>query len=86
MFINDCIGQCKSAQRTIHHKQEAKMKTGSMTTQQWKEVFGAVGMSTADMNRWHEEFERRYPEQHREFLEWLNCSPEQIENIRSGRE
>ena len=60
------------------------MSSGTMTVEQWKEVFGAVGLSPDDMNRWHETFERLYPENHQRFLEWLNCSPEQINNIRKG--
>lgn len=61
------------------------MKPGTMTTDQWKHLFGTVGLSRNDMNRWHEAFEQLYPEQHQEFLEWLNCSPEQIESIRNGK-
>ena len=60
------------------------MFSGTMTTEQWKEVFSAIGLSSADMNRWHDVFERLYPENHQQFLEWLNCSPEQIETIRKG--
>ena len=60
------------------------MLSGTMTTGQWKEVFSAIGLSTADMNRWHAAFEQLYPEKHQQFLEWLNCSPEQIEAVRKG--
>jgi len=60
------------------------MSSGTMTTEQWKEIFSAVGLSPADMKQWHDTFERLYPEKHQQFLEWLNCSPEQIDNVRKG--
>lgn len=60
------------------------MSSRTMTTEQWKEVFSDIGLSPDDMNRWHAAFEALYPENHQQFLEWLNCSTEQIEYIRKG--
>jgi hypothetical protein len=36
------------------------------------------------MQRWHQEFESRYPDQHQAFLEWLGIPAEEIRRIRAG--
>jgi len=53
-----------------------------MNVEQWIEVFRATGLDEAMMNRWHREFEQRYPEQHESFLKWVNLPPEGILAIR----
>jgi hypothetical protein len=42
----------------------------------------ASGMSEADMHRWHAEFERAAPEEHREFLEYLHIPAAEVRAIR----
>ncbi|ABK99009.1 conserved hypothetical protein [Pelobacter propionicus DSM 2379] len=34
------------------------------------------------MEQWHRLFEQENPQGHHSFLQWLGCSPEQIERIR----
>lgn len=53
-----------------------------MNVDQWVEVFRATGLDEAMMRRWHQEFERRHPEQHESFLQWLNLPPDDILRIR----
>lgn len=48
----------------------------------WVAMFRAVGLSDADMKRWHGIFEQRHPEAHRSFLEWLGLPAERIEQVR----
>ena len=55
-----------------------------MNVEQWVEVFRATGLDDAMMQRWHHEFERRYPEQHESFLKWLGVSSGEILKIRSA--
>jgi len=53
-----------------------------MTTEQWIELFRAIGLDDKMMNKWHEEFEKKYPQEHQRFLEWLNVPSEKINRIR----
>jgi hypothetical protein len=54
-----------------------------MNAETWKSLLRASGFSEEDMLQWHVEFERLAPEKHREFLEFLCISDEDIERIRS---
>ena len=53
-----------------------------MSVEKWVEVFRAIGLEEADMHRWHQEFEQRYPDGHQSFLEWLGLPPERVRTIR----
>ena len=58
------------------------MQTGEMNVDRWVELFRAIGLKDDDMHKWHEEFERRYPAGHQDFLEWLGLPAERIASIR----
>lgn len=51
--------------------------------QMWVEMLKAAGMDANAMDRWHEEFERRSPEGHQEFLLSLGIPPTETARIRS---
>ena len=53
-----------------------------MTKEKWTSIMSAAGLSDEDMRRWHGEFERAAPEDHREFLEYLHIPGTEIETIR----
>jgi hypothetical protein len=53
-----------------------------MNRTQWIELFRAIGLDDPRMHQWHQEFERRYPEQHQAFLEWLEFTPPEIDQAR----
>jgi len=53
-----------------------------MDVKQWVEVFRATGLDEAMMQRWHREFEARYPAQHEAFLHWLNLPADEVSKIR----
>ncbi|HEY6554181.1 MAG TPA: hypothetical protein VI669_12555 [Vicinamibacteria bacterium] len=53
-----------------------------VSVEQWVDMFRAVGLRDEDMQRWHQEFERRHPESHQGFLEWLGLPAERISQIR----
>ena len=59
------------------------MPEAQMTVEQWTDLFRAIGLSDDDMNKWHAEFERRHPESHQSFLEWLNLPSGKIEEVRA---
>ena len=54
-----------------------------MDKAQWVQLLRDTGMSDADMERWHVEFERTMPEQHQDFLESLGIASTEIDRIRA---
>ncbi len=56
----------------------------TMTVEQWKEVFRETGLSEDDMGRWHSCFEKKYPDGHQAFLEWLGLENSRIDKIRQA--
>jgi hypothetical protein len=58
------------------------MSQKNVTVTEWTELFREIGLSDDDMHRWHQEFERRHPEGHQGFLEWLGLPEDRISRIR----
>lgn len=56
----------------------------TMDVKGWIELFEVVGIDKAGRQRWHAEFERRYPEGHQSFLEWLGLDEAHIDEVRAG--
>lgn len=54
----------------------------NVNVDQWVEMFRAIGLEEEQMHQWHAEFERRFPDGHQGFLEWLDLPAERIEGIR----
>ncbi|MCA9522799.1 MAG: hypothetical protein KC609_17615 [Myxococcales bacterium] len=50
----------------------------------WIEMFRAIGLDRAAMQRWHHEFEARWPEAHESFLAWLGIGADEIARIRDA--
>lgn len=57
-------------------------RTKLITKEKWVSIMKATGFTENDMHRWHAEFERMAPEEHREFLEFLHISEAEIRSIR----
>ena len=53
-----------------------------MTKDKWVSIMRAAGLTEADMQRWHVEFERSAPEDHQKFLEFLHIQEPEIHSIR----
>ena len=49
---------------------------------QWIEMFEEVGLDQAQRRQWHRTFERRHPEAHQSFLEWLGLDVAKIADVR----
>jgi len=60
------------------------MTGNGISVDQWVALFRVIGLKDADMHRWHQEFERRHPEGHQSFLEWLGLPSDRIAKIRRG--
>ena len=56
----------------------------NITKNEWIDLFKAVGITDDTMQRWHCEFERRAPEAHQSFLEWLEIPTDEIAKIRTN--
>lgn len=59
------------------------MKSNNVNKEQWVTLFRDIGLDEASMQKWHQMFERRNPDGHQEFLEWLGISSNEIIEIRS---
>lgn len=59
------------------------MAEPEMNRDRWVEVFRAAGLDDATMDRWHREFEQRYPAQHQAFLEWIKLPADDIRRVRA---
>ncbi|MEW8350038.1 MAG: hypothetical protein AB2687_17140 [Candidatus Thiodiazotropha taylori] len=59
------------------------MKSTFITKKLWIELFQAIGLTDANMQQWHQEFENRYPDGHQEFLEWIDIPADEISKIRA---
>jgi hypothetical protein len=55
-----------------------------MNVKQWIDIFSAAGIDQPTQHRWHREFERAAPDEHRAFLAWLGLPPHEIERIREA--
>jgi DNA-binding transcriptional MerR regulator len=53
-----------------------------MTKEKWTSIMKATGFTEDEMRRWHVEFERAAPEDHQQFLEYLQIGAEEIGRIR----
>ena len=51
---------------------------------EWVELFEEIGLDDPTMRRWHAGFERRWPDAHQNFLEWLGIAGAEINHIREG--
>ena len=58
-------------------------RMSDMTKEKWVSIMHAAGFSEEQMRRWHKQFEQQAPEEHQEFLEYLQIPVEEIGKIRS---
>ena len=58
------------------------MATTTFGKEQWVELFREIGLGEPTMQRWHAAFEKRWPESHQSFMDWLGIPQSEIEKIR----
>jgi hypothetical protein len=78
------MGVSRAAPLPRSEPKEVIVSHASVTVDQWVELFRAIGLEEETMHKWHVEFERRYPEGHQGFLEWLNLPAGRIAEIRKS--
>ncbi len=59
------------------------MSKAKVTVDEWVDTFRSIGLDDDRMLEWHKEFERRHPDAHESFFQWLNLSSERIGDIRA---
>jgi hypothetical protein len=57
-------------------------RTEDMTKDKWVAIMRASGLTEEDMHRWHTEFEKAAPEDHEQFLGYLQIPQAEIARIR----
>jgi DNA-binding transcriptional MerR regulator len=57
-------------------------RTDAMTKDTWVTIMRKAGFTEADMARWHAEFESAAPDDHQEFLQFLQIPKDEIRRIR----
>jgi DNA-binding transcriptional MerR regulator len=76
-------GHQRAILKLLRHNITLK-RTDMVTKEKWVAIMKAAGFATADMERWHAEFEKMAPEEHQEFLEFLHIPAEEIQHIREA--
>jgi len=61
---------------------DCSWRTSEMTKEKWVSILHAAGFKEEDMRRWHKQFEQQAPEEHRQFLEYLQIPKDEINKIR----
>jgi DNA-binding transcriptional MerR regulator len=78
------IGSLRAHQHAIFqllgHK--ALGKAEMITKEKWVSIMKGCGFTGEQMHRWHAEFESSAPEEHQEFLEFLQIPAAEIKTIR----
>jgi len=54
-----------------------------MNKENWVSMFREIGLDDKAMLKWHSLFEKKHPDEHQSFLEWLNIQQGEIDKIRS---
>lgn len=57
-------------------------RTKMMTKDKWVAIMRSAGLGEDDMSRWHAEFEKAAPDDHQQFLKYLQIPGGEIKSIR----
>jgi DNA-binding transcriptional MerR regulator len=63
--------------------EDGTWRTSAMTKEKWVSILHSAGFTEDQMQRWHQQFEQQAPEEHQEFLEYLQIPGEEIDRIRA---
>jgi MerR family transcriptional regulator, thiopeptide resistance regulator len=84
--LNRQIAELRAQQRVVVsllQSPAAARRARALSKDGWTRMFRAIGLSDADMQRWHAKFEQSMPEAHEDFLESLGLGATEIKRIRS---
>ena len=83
--LNTEIARLREQQQIIVRllaRPEKLRATRAMDKARWVGILRAAGLDDADMQRWHQEFERMAPEAHQDFLESLGLPKSEVKRVR----
>ncbi len=81
------VDRLRDHQRAIFRLLKGKTRIGRqkvISKEKWIAIMRGAGFSPDDMERWHAEFEAQAPNEHQEFLQYLNIPPDEIRRIREA--
>lgn len=81
------VDRLRDHQRAIFRLLNGKTHIGRhkvISKEKWVAIMKSAGFSPDDMERWHAEFEAQAPNEHQEFLQFLNIPPDEIRRIREA--
>ena len=84
--INEDLSALRDQQRLIAHllqDESVLSATGSPGKDGWIAILSASGLSEAEMDHWHAQFERLNPDAHREFLRAIGFEDREVKQIRA---
>ena len=85
--LNRQFAQLRTQQRVVLsllQSPSTERRARTMSKEAWTRMFRSIGMTDADMQRWHADFERSMPEAHQDFLESLGLDAVEIKRIRAS--
>jgi len=83
--INRQLAELRAQQRVVLSLLQSpatQRRAKALSKEAWTRMFRSIGMSDADMQRWHAHFEESLPEAHQDFLESLGLGAAEIRRIR----
>ncbi|MDR3763241.1 MAG: MerR family transcriptional regulator [Acidobacteriota bacterium] len=63
--------------------EDGSWRTAKMTKEKWVEIMHAAGMTEEQMRQWHKQFEQQAPDEHQQFLEYLQIAAPEVSKIRT---
>jgi len=84
-ILNRQVSALRAQQRVVLSLLElsARRAPRLLDKERWTAMFRAIGMSDADMQQWHANFEKTMPDAHADFLRSLGLDEAEIRRIRS---
>jgi len=68
----------------LYENEEDRVMAADNFKQQWVDLFREIGLDEPTMRDWHAAFEKRWPDRHQGFLEWLDLPRPEIDRIRDS--
>jgi DNA-binding transcriptional MerR regulator len=84
--LNRQLADLRNQQRVVLsllQSPSTERRARAMSKDSWTRMFRSIGMSDADMQRWHAHFEQSMPEAHQDFLESLGLEAAEVKRIRA---
>jgi MerR family transcriptional regulator, thiopeptide resistance regulator len=84
-ILNRQVAALRAQQRVVLSLLElsARRKVRTLDKERWTGMFRAIGLTDAEMHRWHANFEKTLPEAHADFLRSLGLEEGDVRRIRA---